>query len=206
MDLNLELLVTGTGRCGTKFIAMMLNELGYPCIVEKRFNYGGYSGDHKFTIPREASWMAAPCIDQVPNATIVHLVRHPRNVISSMSNMGLFTSVNVIGYCNYAHKYLPSLNDCRNPLDKAAHFYLEWNRMIEGHANIFHRVEDRPEVLLERLKIHKPIGPFLEQYYQGRLKIQHELSIAEISTEYRVPLLDMLGRYGYGKHGYGQWS
>jgi len=195
---DMELIVTGTGRCGTKFIAMVLTELGYPCIVEKRFNYGGYSDDHKFTIPREASWMAAPVLDQVPADTVVHLVRHPRLVISSMLQMGLFTDVNVIGYCNYAHEYLPGLNDCKNPLDKAAYMYLEWNKMIEGYADILHRVEDRPEILLDKLGINKPIGSFLEEYYRGRLLIQHELPIAEIGAEYRHPLLTMMGRYGYG--------
>lgn len=197
MDLKLELLITGTGRCGTKFISMVLNELGYPCIVEKRFNYGGYSSKHKFTVPREASWMATPHLDKVPNATTVHLVRHPRNVISSMSNMGLFTNINVIGYRNYAHKYVPGLNHCESPLDKAAHFYLEWNEMIEDKCNFFHRVEDRPEILLRNLHIYEIITPDLEQYYQGRLKITHELPIADISEEYRRPLLEMMERYGY---------
>jgi len=197
---DLELLITGTGRCGTKFVAMVLDELGYPCATEKRFNYGGFVYDdaYQFEIPREASWMAAPHLDQLPDVTAVHLVRHPRNVISSMSAIGLFTNVNVIGYRNYAYKYLPSLEGCENPLDEAAHFYLEWNKMIEGKGcDFFHRVEDRPEMLLEKLGINKPIGSFLEQYYQGRLLIQHELPLAEIDPEYGIPLLDMLERYGY---------
>jgi len=108
----MDFLVTGTGRCGTLYVARLLNTAGILCGHESIFtpkglqhakfllnnknkiNISGISTSDKEQwirrrdIPKinsDSSYMATPYLtsDLLKNTTIIHLVRHPIMVISS---------------------------------------------------------------------------------------------------------------------------
>jgi hypothetical protein len=107
----LKFIVTGTGRCGTVFMAKWLTSVGLPCGHESIFNYEsqemilarlsgqeppvmsdvGERTDDGLFVPdleklvADSSYMVVPYLDlpEVKSLPIVHLVRHPLRVISS---------------------------------------------------------------------------------------------------------------------------
>jgi hypothetical protein len=108
---DLKVLVTGTGRCGTVFMANLLTSLGWPCGHEAVFGTGGLgvarriisgelepenspiskngtilSDGHRLV--GDSSYMAAPFLSEV-DATVIHLVRNPIKVVGSLVG-GLF--------------------------------------------------------------------------------------------------------------------
>jgi hypothetical protein len=113
--MDLKYLVTGCGRSGTVYMAKLLTSLGVPCGHETIFDFDGIeraleriAGSIPLklsetslrakedwvdvnTIVADASYMAAPYLDFFPDATIIHVVRHPVKVINS--------------FCNYIHYF-----------------------------------------------------------------------------------------------------
>jgi hypothetical protein len=106
---KLKFIVVGTGRCGTVYMAKLLTEVGIPCSHERIFannginyaayilNYGGGQNslsardanlDNCWPVIAESSYMAAPYLDHfcLKDATIIHVVRDPVNVILSFNN------------------------------------------------------------------------------------------------------------------------
>lgn len=108
--MNLKVVVTGTGRCGTNFVANVLTSMGLPCGHEAIFGPEGWeraggilaglqppessliskSGtvlaeDHE--IEGESSYAAAPFLARL-DTLVIHLVRNPVDVIASMTGLG----------------------------------------------------------------------------------------------------------------------
>lgn len=105
--LNLKYIITGTGRCGTLFMANLFTSMGFPCSHEAVFTPKGLgwakevlaglrprvsSGISKGKIlvrgeddcVAESSYMAAPFLDET-DAQVVHVVRNPMKVIASLT-------------------------------------------------------------------------------------------------------------------------
>lgn len=100
-DLNLDYVVTGTGFCGTGYIAGLLTETGCKCTHEAIFLCRGHLGiepvylddpidkraparghDWRSEVRGESAWPIACQLHLVPHilragGTFVHLVRHP---------------------------------------------------------------------------------------------------------------------------------
>lgn len=115
--LELEYIVTGTGRCGTLFAANYLTSAGVPCTHEAVFTPAGLDfafrvldgsekavsskiskgdnlSDCEIEISAESSYMAAPFLRKFPNTKTIHLVRNPMDVVGSFLGMGYFVSAN----------------------------------------------------------------------------------------------------------------
>lgn len=103
---ELKVIVTGTGRCGTVFMANLLTSLGWPCGHEAIFGpdgleharrvLSGVSGPENSPISRlgevlsedmdivgDSSYMAAPFLREF-ETTVVHVVRNPFPVVASL--------------------------------------------------------------------------------------------------------------------------
>lgn len=103
---DLKVIVTGTGRCGTLFAAKMLTEMGWPCGHEAIFGPDGIEKARRVlkgleepenspiskagdTLPEgedilgDSSYMAAPFLKEF-DSTVVHLVRSPAKVVASL--------------------------------------------------------------------------------------------------------------------------
>lgn len=108
--MNLKVVVTGTGRCGTNYMANVLTSLGLHCGHEAVFDISGWEraeeiirGDRRpensdiskdgeilsdeSRIEGDSSYAAAPFLDRV-DSTVIHLVRNPISVVASMTGSG----------------------------------------------------------------------------------------------------------------------
>ena len=130
-----RVLITGTGRCGTGYMARILTRAAIPSTHEGVYNPNW----EDWTIQRvESSWLAAPFLPAF-DGHVVHLVRHPLDVINSLTGIGFFTDEQHGPYVGHARAHVDLPED---PVEAAMRFYVEWNRMIEPYADQFIRVEE----------------------------------------------------------------
>lgn len=85
-------LFTGTGRCGTAYLAQLLTENGFPCSHELLFNPFREIQQWEFdTVERESSWCAQFWLRDLPTeCTVFHVVRDPRKVYDSFMRRRFF--------------------------------------------------------------------------------------------------------------------
>jgi hypothetical protein len=114
-----------------------------------------------------ASYLAAPFLADpfFADMTIIHVVRHPVKVLLSFLNdIGFFWYADTFHLHElFIHEHLPELREVSDPVDRAAYYYIAWNNMIRENTcdrkTIFHRIEDGPEVLLDKLSLpRKALG------------------------------------------------
>ena len=119
----------GTGRCGTGYMATLMQTLGIPCGHEAVFKpvgdpvWGPWRGD--------SSWLAAPHLSSF-KGTVFHVVRHPLDVVSSIAVRHWFQESNPYGL--YSCAALGMEPDWSDPVTMAAEFTFRWNEMIEPYA------------------------------------------------------------------------
>lgn len=207
----MKYLITGTGRCGTGYVAQVLNSTGdTKCTHERVFNAQGIEFARRRIIERrnnphwgwegESSWYAAMYLDDpiLDGITIVHLVRHPKEVIDSQLSMGNWTHPAYDG-AKTLLPYLPGLALCQSPLEMSAYWYVEWNRKVEPHADTFHRVEDDVRLLLDKLGIDYA-GKILfdDKKYNTRRTYPSDVDLkTDLTDPLRSEILEMAHRYGY---------
>lgn len=108
--IDLKYIVTGTGRCGTLFMANLLTSMGYPCsheafftteglewanavargeqpVANSEISVGDNLSDYETEIVAESSYMAAPFLKEV-KGEVVHVVRNPFGVVGSLIGDG----------------------------------------------------------------------------------------------------------------------
>ena len=184
--IDLKYIITGTGRCGTVYMARLLTSVGIPCGHETIFDNLGigaaqmkiaglspmgisrislmeyqaakdqwvsvpdWSGDLK-NIVADSSYMAAPYLEQFPNAKIVQVTRNPIKVIDSFVNHldYFFHHYPTNQWEHFIYQHLPELTEEMHGYDRAALFYILWNQMIESHADLRCKIEDGPDAVLE---------------------------------------------------------
>lgn len=167
--IKLQLIGTGTGRCGTRYVAKLLSSAGLLCGHEYFFSFPGlHEARRRLNQERNAyvgdiSWLAAPLLDSVElrDALVIHVIRHPKKVIESMVRMPERMTP---PYNSFLERHLPILLAYDEEIDKAALRYVGWNRWIErlcadGRPYVRYRIEDGPMALFDLLKevgaVHK---------------------------------------------------
>lgn len=173
---KLMFVVVGTGRCGTVFFSSLLSSLLIPCSHERVFTPKGLSyakkalesGDNSDvsksaglasakTIMAEASYMAVPYLEHsiLKDATIIHAVRHPADVILSFNNKLQYFHHKPNKWERFILSHMPGING--SPLEKNCYYVVHWNRWIEkmsyGRKYIRIRLEYDIPLLLEYLKM-----------------------------------------------------
>lgn len=134
------LIVTGTGRCGTRFMTQTLSSVGVKCTHEGIFQPNktavgpdippGLVTDEEILArirqrrdnvwwgwQAESSWMAAPYLDRpgMQDLTVVHLVRDPKKTIDSMVRTGGFRPDIGALWWEFQVKFLPELAEIDAP-------------------------------------------------------------------------------------------
>lgn len=131
--------VTGTGRCGTGYMAKLLTAMGVPCGHEMVYKPDGPEWSW---IRGDSSWLAAPHLEAF-DGYVLHLVRDPLDVLNSYVGLGFFEDEHSHGaYRGYAERYAPGVFGHGDPLLRVMAFIVEWNRMVEPHADARMRVEE----------------------------------------------------------------
>ncbi len=113
-----------------------------------------------------ASYMAAPFLTDplFRDTTVIHVVRHPVKVLLSFLNdIGFFWCADPDhAHEAFIHHHLKGIRDVGDPVDRAAFYYVGWNNMIRencrGRKAVFHRIEDGPDVLLEKLGLPRRVA------------------------------------------------
>lgn len=179
---GLWLVVTGPGRCGTKFTNRVLQSVGLTTGHQFIFRPGRGGPGSPEVLPElkelvtvgdlrhrvkaykasewgpqaETSWLAVPYLDlpEMDDITTVHLVREPRKVINSLVKCQVFEARNRYGlYYDFAHHWVPEMRDLDTAIQRAGMFYLRWNEMAEGRCDHFWNVEKDVTGLLDALGI-----------------------------------------------------
>ena len=156
---KLDVIVVGTGRCGTGYMAKLLTGMGVSCGHESIFTFRGIE-EAKFrllnpneinfshcmsvrektwaepqSIVADSSYMSAPFLrnDLFDDAKIIHIIRNPIDVINSFAtDVGYFTSNWIYNdFERFIEKHLPVIykNDY-DAINRAALYFLQWNDLI----------------------------------------------------------------------------
>jgi hypothetical protein len=145
--------ITGTGRCGTGYLAQLFRAMEIPCGHESIYTP---LGPQDWTIRRaDSSWLAAPFLKDL-QATVIHLVRNPLDVLNSFMGIGFFDDeADEHGhYRQFAELHCPEAFTEDTPLERACRFIVLWNAKIEPHRDVLVRVEDmRPAVMRELMHL-----------------------------------------------------
>ena len=209
--------MVGTGRCGTVSLSRLMTEAGIPCGHESIFDSQGLEKaaerlktntfQQSFTSARDgwqppdeiqadASYMAVPFLNSaiLRNTKVIHLVRNPLQVISSfVYGVKHFQGNEVVKeWDDFIEVHLPSIKNFNTPIEKATHFYIEWNKMIK--SDIFHRIEDGPKELLEKMSLPS------DNLYEHKANSFHRnttIALDDVEKSLREVLIDLAHQYGY---------
>lgn len=131
--------VTGSGRCGTKYMSRLLTSAGAPCGHEQVFNAGG-AGAWPDDVRADSSWMAATMLDRV-DVPVVLLTRHPLAVVRSWVEIGFFG----LDISNETHgpleQFVPDVYDYQSEADRALAMWCRLNSAALPRAEMLLRLE-----------------------------------------------------------------
>jgi len=195
------------------FVARVLTSAGVHCTHEQVFmwprpkaefareQYSLRERNPDWGWKAESSWLAVPFLGaDWLDVTVVHLVRHPENVIRSHQRIRNWTANNANYRAGQAwmYKNVPGLEAIDQGTDKSAFFYLEWNKHIEPYADVFHRIEDDPRMLLDKLGIdYTGRELFADTTYNHFARGAADFRLEDLPPGLLWPILEMAGRYGY---------
>lgn len=157
-----KFLITGTGRCGSGYIARVLTGAGIPTGHEEVFNpitlkalEQGQSEDLWWPDkrPGESSWLAAPYLPVYDSPLpTVHLVRNPIDVLDSLVGIGFLSMMGIHGdyerfaTFHYASAMLESpwqkSKSRKEIIRRNTRFIIHWHRMLN----------DLPRIKIESLQ------------------------------------------------------
>lgn len=145
-----DVLVTGTGRCGTGFWTAMLRQAGLAATHEGFFSPRGYHPPITAELPiYEQSWMGAPHLDWWKeqeqsigrDRKIILLYRDPVAVVRSMLGIGFFEKPRD-PYQRYANRHSDAWVHWPFALKRACYFWSSWNLRILPFADSVQYVMD----------------------------------------------------------------
>lgn len=171
LNSQLKVLIVGTGRCGTGYVAKSLEQSGISCGHEAIFNHWSEERIRDklrgSKLEAESSWAAAPFLGAgwLPaNLRVVHLTRSPVSVVKSFHDINFFSKereqkpLNQIVYRNTSIR--PETQD---RLASSVTHYYEWNALIverlktAGRPSLVLRLED----LISGLAASEVLSSFL---------------------------------------------
>jgi len=224
----LKYVVVGTGRCGTVYMARLLTSLGIMCGHESVFSWDSrqsmaagtsYASSHDFegnstenwfdprTRQAESSWMAVPYLRHpfLVNANVIHLIREPMKVISSLvCNNKLFLDFtiqdNITNYRNYLVQHLPQITEIPGDVNRAAYFYLRWNEWISYSRPlaVVQRIEDQPGAMIEYLGVQRPTHLYDDKTANRWLVRDKDLEFEAITDKsLRTEIIEFTKKHGY---------
>ncbi|WFE45310.1 hypothetical protein [Verrucosispora sp. WMMD1129] len=134
----MRLVVTGSGRCGTKYLSALLTAAGVPCGHEQVFNADG-PPVWPAGLRADSSWMAVPHLPL--SCPVVLLVRHPLAVVRSWVEIGFFTHDAGNPTHGPLRRFAPQVYEETTPADAALSMWLHLTRAALPHATRVVRIE-----------------------------------------------------------------
>lgn len=133
-------IVTGSGRCGTKYMSLLLSRAGLPCGHERTFNAGTGSEPNWAGNVADSSWMAVPHLP-VPGAAVVLMARHPLSVVASLVEIGFFGRDSGNECHRVLRAWAPSIYCWEREQDRALAMWYLLTRHALAHAEVSLRLE-----------------------------------------------------------------
>lgn len=131
--------IIGTGRCGTRYMAHVLQACGVHCGHEQWWTLRP-ANRREYGLDGDSSWMALPSIELGGHdGPVVHITRHPLGVVSSLVGIQFFGRANAFGQFSLGHE--PDLADM-SEVEAAAAWWTRWNDRCAAAADLTIRVED----------------------------------------------------------------
>ena len=125
--------ITGTGRCGTSYMSTVMQACRIITGHEQKYTADGYKPNP--FIRGDASWLAVPYLDRF-TGYVLHLVRHPLDVINSYTGIGFFDDGDQHGgWSEFSRTHAPDVWEHDTPVERAMAWYVTWNRRIEEYAH-----------------------------------------------------------------------
>lgn len=197
---------TGVGRCGTGYASKVLQSVGVRCGHEDVFNRSGWDeAARKMRYGHweaDASWLAAPWLPRVreefPDVRVVHLLRHPRDVIASWLANGVFGG-EFGPWLRWALGHLQGWPLDAKEEDVAAWYFCEWTRLVEPHADCHIRVENGPLSILDTMgsRIVQGGRVFTDRRYNHRAEITRVPDLRELREPWRSDIISWCEEWGY---------
>lgn len=138
--MNGRFVVTGSGRCGTKWMSEALTRAGVPCGHESVF---GFEPEVVWPVDlvADSSWMAATRLDEV-DVPVLLMVRHPLAVVRSFVEIGFFADWDVGNPCHAPlRRAFPWVYDWDTPQDRALEMWTALTTTALGRAEMVVRLE-----------------------------------------------------------------
>ncbi len=132
--------IVGTGRCGTMYACEYFKKAFGLDIGHEKYGQDGIASLYLGSIKHKCFFIAHT-LNQKTSPVILHQVRNPMEVISSLINRDILKHI---------HDELPYINEDEDILIKSAKYYYYWNKRLEHIYNIRlrYRVEDMTEEFL----------------------------------------------------------
>ncbi len=148
--LDLNYMIVGCGRSGTKSMAELLTKSGLNIVHENYFRWNLGTGNKwapgsitntfnkeyvaslkvPFELDGESSWLAAPFIDMFSDETkFIYLVRDPIKVISSFYDLGVMHKNSLSPSIRFAQEIFSDINT-DDELYNSISYYFLWNNLI----------------------------------------------------------------------------
>lgn len=138
-----KFLITGCGHQGTGWMARAMTTLGHPTGHEWVYGIGD---DHPWVDQEgESSWLAGALVNKITDPMpILHLTRHPMDVVTSVHDSNFLRSECTCGhevdahrtepYVQYVLRFFPDIWDVTPDLARAVAWVVMWNRIVETHG------------------------------------------------------------------------
>lgn len=205
-----KIIVTGTGRSGTTFLATTLQHLRINATHE-----GIYGGPNKRVPPWrgqvEVSWAALLYREKwPPGATILHLVRHPLRTIESHLNVITGSPKAYVDRGSWVPPEIIRPEGTNwSGADWCAWHYITWNRCVQQYAQSRWQIEKMGDIGSD----HGILGEIRELLCVGNWQIEEAMAKAnrhsvgaganviestkDFVEELQAPLESIIQDYGY---------
>lgn len=138
-----HLLIVGTGRSGTGYVAQLLTLAGLPCTHEGVYHPDSVLGLEPIIWQgdAEASWLAVPALP-LRDTTTVLVLRHPLAVVRSRVALGRFADAKPQDdYEEVVHRATPEVFDQPTPAARALDHWIAWNQLAADWATTVMHLE-----------------------------------------------------------------
>lgn len=120
----LDFIITGSGRCGTHYVARLLNETGIPAGHELAYGFDRPTKGQPTSPVGEVGWLALAHLSDHPEARTVALVRDPLATVNSLTR--LIRTNNERGYEGVWVRYYTEHFGPREDPGDPIRFAMEW--------------------------------------------------------------------------------